>query len=123
MNIIFDHKLIDSLKQRHVVLELDSFRIEQKVVKSWCVVDKIKINEIDTIEHYEKLHNELIQSYRRQDWKICVDAIALLKGRWGGELDSFYVEILARIQQLKTADLPSDWMGIVDKSGIDTARS
>jgi len=33
------------------------------------------------------------------------------QGRWGGELNSFYTEIYARVQDLKHQTLPEDWDG------------
>ena len=118
MNIIFDSPQVEVLKQRHVLLELDTFLIgnQSAPIKSWCVVEQIPINEINTAEHYQKLHVSLIEHYHKRNWSVCKDAIALLKGKWGGELDSFYDTLSDRITQLKDQDLPESWSGIIDKA-------
>lgn len=118
MNIIFDSPLIENLKQRHIVLELDTFEFEQfaQAIKSYCVVEQVPISEIDTAEHYVKLHHSLIAHYHKQDWTVCHDAIRLLLGRWGGVLDSFYLEIDNRIQALAQQQLPENWSGHIKKT-------
>jgi hypothetical protein len=118
MNIIFDSPQIDTLKNRHVVLELDTFVLPNlsNPIKSYCVVNQIPVTEINTLESYVKLHNDLLEHYRKKDWKVCEDAIGLLIGRWGNELDSFYQLLFERIQNLKTQQLPESWQGFVDKS-------
>jgi hypothetical protein len=118
MNIIFDSPQVEILKQRHVLLELDTFLIGNNLqaIKSWCVVEQIPINEVSTAEHYQKLHASLIEHYNKKNWSVCKDAIVLLKGRWGGELDSFYHTLDDRISQLKDQSLPESWSGIIVKA-------
>ena len=118
MNIIFDCPQVEELKQRHTVLELDSFWLPniEHPVKSWCVVETVPIVEIDTIEHYAALHDQLINHYKQKNWQVCQDAIALLIGRWGGELDSFYRHLNGRIVDLSQQQLPESWDGAIVKS-------
>jgi hypothetical protein len=118
MNIIFDSPQVELLRQRHVLLELDSFLIgsSSKPIKSWCVIEQIPINEIYTSEHYQKLHASLIEHYQKKNWTVCKDAIALLKGQWGGELDSFYETLFDRINQLAEQDLPDSWNSVIIKN-------
>jgi hypothetical protein len=117
MNIIFDSPNVDALKQRHILLELDTFVIgnSNNPIKSWCVVEQIPIDEISTVESYQKLHASLMEQYHKKNWAMCKDAIFLLKGRWGSELDSFYDSLLDRITNLQTQDLPASWSGAIVK--------
>ena len=118
MNIIFDSPHIDVVKQRNLVLELDSFLFAEAVppIRSYCVVEQIPIMEISTAEHYAKLHADLIEHYQKRNWSVCQDAIQLLRGRWGGELDSFYQNLSERIDQLQHQNLPDSWSGAIDRS-------
>jgi hypothetical protein len=118
MNIIFDSPQVNVLKQRHVVLELDSFLLPncQTPLKSWCVVEQVPINEISTVDHYAKLHSDLIEHFHKKNWNVCKDAVELLLGRWGGELDSFYLHLKDRVQTLSTQSLPESWNGVIVKS-------
>lgn len=118
MNIIFDSPLVESLKQRHIVLELDTFEFAglAQPIKTFCVIEQVPLAEIDTVEHWIKLHDSLISHYQKQDWKVCGDAIRLLRGRWGGAVDSFYDEIDTRIQNFSGQSLPSEWTGRIKKT-------
>lgn len=121
MNIIFDSPLVSDLKQRHIVLELDTFVIKPMTtpIASYCIIDKVPLDEISTMEHYVRLHQSMIDHYKKQQWSVCRDAILLLKGRWGGELDSFYNEFANRIEQLANESLPTDWTGYITKFAVD----
>jgi hypothetical protein len=118
MNIIFDSPLVESLKQRHIVLELDTIEFDglAQPIKTFCVIEQVPLTEIDTVEHWVKLHYSLITHYQKQDWKVCADAIRLLRGRWGGVVDSFYDEIDKRIQNFSSQSLPTEWTGRIKKT-------
>jgi hypothetical protein len=36
-------------------------------------------------------------------------------GKWGGEVDTFYQDLLTRVQDLKTQTLPADWTPVIHK--------
>jgi hypothetical protein len=118
MNIIFDSPQVELLRKRHLVLELDRFLLPNQTepIKSYCVVEQIPITEINTADQYAKLHVELLEHFQKQNWKVCLDAIQLLLGRWGGELDSFYHNLYQRIVELQDQQLPETWTGIIDKT-------
>lgn len=125
MNIIFDSPLVESLKQRHIVLELDTFEFDglAQPVKTFCVIEQVPLAEINTVEHWVKLHHSLITHYQKQDWKVCSDAIRLLRGRWGGIVDSFYDEMAQRIQIFSGQSLPTEWTGRIKKNFSAVASS
>ena len=113
MNIIFDSPMVEQLKTRHILLELDTFEFEGHThpVKSYCVIEQVPVAEIATLEHYTKLHQSMIDHYHCQKWSVCMDALILLQGRWGGTLDSFYSILNQRIVDLTQQILPEDWTG------------
>jgi hypothetical protein len=117
MNIIFG----DSAKQlsdKFTVLELDTIRITNSSEKftTYCVVESIPLVDFPKVSAYIKLHHDMLQGYRNQEWSYCQDAIKYLKGKWNGELDSFYEEMSSRIDQLKDQLLPDDWDGVLDRN-------
>jgi hypothetical protein len=79
-------------------------------------VETIPVQEMPAIASLKDLHSNLMAEYRKRNWLYCQDAIAHLTGKWGGELDSFYSELLQRIMKLKQTDLAEDWTGRVDKT-------
>ena len=117
MNIIFGIESVTPLEERHTVLELDTFvlRPTDEVVTAYCLVETIPIQEMPAIESLKDQHRNLRAEYRKRNWRYCEDAIAHLTGKWGGELDSFYIELYQRIQRLKQEDLPKNWTGHLDR--------
>ena len=118
MNIIFGLESVKSLEERYTVLELDTFLLQptNEVVTAYCLVETIPVQEMPAIESLKESHSTLMAEYRKRNWRYCEDAIAHLIGKWGGELDSFYGELLQRIMKFKQVDLPKDWTGRVDKT-------
>ena len=47
---------IAPVKDRYLVLELDTFSIKQNIVPSWCVIDAgdIPLSEMTELDHYKK---------------------------------------------------------------------
>lgn len=110
MNIIFG----DSVKQipdSYIVLELDSFTTtdSDQVVPTYCLVEKVALGDFSTMDAYKKIHADLIQAYRDQHWNYCEQAIQGLIGKWNSELDSFYQNLLERVQHLQQHGVPDSW--------------
>ena len=118
MNIIFGLESVKSLEERYTVLELDTFLLQptNEVITAYCLVETIPVQEMPAIESLKDLHSNLLAEYRKRNWRYCEDAVAHLIGKWGGELDSFYSELLQRIMKLKQTDLPADWTGQLEKT-------
>jgi hypothetical protein len=81
MNIIFGEAL-DTIPDNYVVLELDTFVLppDGKTVTSYCVVEKIALHDFPVLESYKKVHADLMQAYRDQNWEYCEHAIKGLLG-------------------------------------------
>ena len=99
MNIIFDTDVTAELKKSHTLLELDTFNISDGHKTAYCVVDAGQLNTEDMF-HLDKLtdlHAALISHYKDKDYAFCLTAISALKGRFGGQADSFYEILESRI--------------------------
>jgi hypothetical protein len=117
MNIIFG----DSAKQladKFTVLELDTIKLAgtDEKFRTYCVLESIPLTDFPKVESYVKLHNDMMQGYRTQQWNYCEDALKYLVGKWNGEVDSFYQVLKQRIQVLKESELPPDWDGTLERS-------
>jgi hypothetical protein len=100
MQIIWDKEAVENLKKSHTVLELETFNIKGKPITTYCVVPLEKvISEIAQLDNIKTLHSGFIQAYQNKDYKLCRDVSEHLLGKFGGELDSFYQEILSRIDK------------------------
>jgi hypothetical protein len=100
MQIVWDKDAIEQLKKTHTLLELETFEVKGESVTTYCVVplESLGINGLMTLDKYRDLHSTFVNSYYEKNYKLCQDLSEHLIGQFGGELDTFYQEILARIQ-------------------------
>jgi hypothetical protein len=117
MNIIFGDS-VDTLPDHYIKLELDTFRIadSNNTVIAYCLVEKLAPDEFATMDSYKKIHTDLLDAYRKQHWNYCEQAIAGLMGRWGGELDTFYADLLKRVLDYKKTPPTESWDGTLIKT-------
>jgi hypothetical protein len=115
MHIIFGKS--PELEEKYTLLELDTIRIGANGPErtAYCVVENIPLEEMPAVDTLKNLHAELMQSYQAREWNHCETVIGQLKGKWGGEMDSFYIELINRIAGLKTQILDETWTGIIKK--------
>ena len=111
MHIIFGDNAPSVLSSNYTLLELDTFTIpsKQQTVKAFCVLTQLPLEEYGVMENHKKIHADLIQQYRAQNWEFCKLAIEVLRGKWGGEVDSFYTDLLQRVQDLQNNPPGADW--------------
>jgi hypothetical protein len=115
MNIIFKTNEI-AVADKYTVLELDTFRLADGTLHTaCCVIENIPIPELPQTASFKQLHADLILNYGLQDWNYCEQAIEQLTGKWGGECDTFYADLLTRIDLLKTQILDDDWTPVILK--------
>ena len=111
MNIIFSDAL-EQLPDNYTVLELDTFRRPNgDRHTAYCVVEKIPLTELTQLEQWLKIHQDLMVNFRAREWNYCERAIEGLMGRWNNELDSFYTNLLARVQALQINPPSDEWDG------------
>ena len=98
MQIIFGDS-VDLVKERFTVVELDTFQTGQpgQTITAWCVLNDIPLMELPAIPHLKKLHDDMIEQYKQQNFQFCLQAIEKLRGHWDGQLDTFYNDIEQRI--------------------------
>lgn len=115
MNIMFEDSITDEIRARYTLLPLDTFYFSSADLKStaFCLVENIPIPEIANIDKIIELHHNLIKNYKLRNWNYCINAIEHLKGKWNGELDSFYDSVLERVEQYKDSNLDDNWSGVI----------
>lgn len=112
MHIIMGDQITKELSEKYIILELDSFRVDDKSqpMSAFCLVENVPLNELPQAEEFQDLHAQMIKNYRQGNWKFCQDALEHLVGRWNGEADSFYHTISERIFDLQQKDTnPEQW--------------
>lgn len=98
MQIIFNKEAAEQMKDTQLVLELETFNVEGQELYTFCVVpaDKIPLTEFAQLSAYKELHAGFVKALKEKDHKLCEDIAEHLMGKFGGELDTFYEEILKR---------------------------
>jgi len=101
MNIIFGRDNAEKLREKYTVLDLETLIVEDKEMEVFCLVpgDKIAIQDLPQLESWTKLHDDFLTAYKNNQFEFCKECIENLKGKFGGELDSFYDEMLSRIEK------------------------
>lgn len=117
MNILLETQLTQDIKARHLLLELDSFRTspDSTPVSAFCLIEKMPLVEMMNIAQYHDLHHNLMPNYRQRNWPYVEQAIEHLMGRWDHQLDSFYQDLLDRVQDFKQHTLGPDWDGVINR--------
>jgi hypothetical protein len=97
MQIVWDPDAVKNLKHSHTLLELETFTTEKGTLTAWCVVPAEKLlSDLPDLENLKQLHQDFVTAYKTNNFDLCADLYRQLQGRFGGELDTFYQEILSR---------------------------
>ena len=116
MNIIFGQEEAAKLDEKYIVLELDTVTIQSSApMPVYCVVENMPLDELYKAEAMKKLHADLISHYHSRKWEFCDQAIEQLVGYWGGEIDSFYLDLQSRVRNYKENEPEENWTGIIAK--------
>jgi len=103
MQIIFGKENAETLREKYTVLDLETIDVEGKPLDVYCVISAEKINlaDLPQLETWVKLHHDFLNGYHTKQYDYCREAIGHLRGKFGGEVDTFYDEILRRINELE----------------------
>ena len=116
MNIIFGTAEVTKLQEKYIVLELDTVTIRSSTpITAYCVVENLPLEELVKVEIFTKLHQDLMDNYRKRNWDFCIQAIDTLMGSWGKQIDSFYEVLRTRILGYIESEPDTALNGIVPK--------
>lgn len=89
------------LREKYTVLELETIQHPNlpEPLTAWCVVPAEKVlGEIELLPLNCKQHDDLIDELHNHHTENVLKLCAELKGKFGGELDTFYETLEKRIQ-------------------------
>jgi hypothetical protein len=116
MHIIFGDSQAQVLADKYTVLELDTFQLASGLlIKAYCTVETIPIEELSMLDAIKKQHSDLLINYSIKNWSDCLTALKNLKGKWRGELDTFYKDLESRINGYIINPPPANWSPIIVK--------
>jgi hypothetical protein len=110
MQIIFDKELAKQLEDKYTVLELDTVMQEglSEPVVLYAIINTTDLGEMMRLDELKEQHQQLISRYKSGDWNSLDLYTSVLKGKFAGELDSFY----DNIQEFMDQGKPKDWKGV-----------
>jgi hypothetical protein len=99
MQLIFGRENAEKLREKYTVLDLETVEKDGVSLEVFCLIpgDKINIMELPQLESWVKLHHDFIHGYQTQQYNYCRQCIEHLMGKFNGEVDTFYEEIIRRI--------------------------
>jgi hypothetical protein len=99
MQIVWNQEVIEQMRKTQTLLELETFVIEGKPTKTYCVIPAEKLlADLPTLDALSALHNEYLVVLKAKDVERCEFLAAQLRGRFGGDLDTFYDETILRLK-------------------------
>ena len=101
MDIIFGRDNATKLREKYTVLDLETLDVEGQTMEVFCLIpaDKISLGDLPTLDQWVKLHEDFLKGYHDKQYNYCRQCIEHLTGKFGGEVDTFYEEILRRINE------------------------
>lgn len=117
MNIVMisDPEQLQAVAQRHILLELDTVVSADtgQPQRYHCLIEDPVTQDLLEARQWTQLHADLIRNYRLRNWNYCREAIDHLRGRWSGSVDSFYDELVDRIDRFEIQDPGPDWDWVI----------
>ena len=112
MNIIFDINLVPELKNRYIVLELDTIWHEgmEQPLKLHAIIETVPVADLEILDELSANHAAMVGFYKAGVWDAVPPLVEKLKGHWQGELDSFYDLVLDF--SIESAKLNRTWDGV-----------
>ena len=118
MQIIFGEPP-EGLTEKYILLELDTIQYaeDSDPITAYCVIsgEQIALEEVSLLKQYAETHRALMNNYRKQNWSFCEQAIDSLRGKFKGEMDSFYDVLELRISDYKNDNTTPELDGVLRK--------
>jgi hypothetical protein len=119
MQIIFEENLVETLRQRYILLELDTIiqPAMTKPITLHALIENIDFLQLEKFEQQVQEHQQMVKEYKGSNWLKSQEMAHDLKGSWHGELDEFYQLVIDTADQmLKTNSI---WDGIRKTTPIE----
>ena len=97
MHIIWNLEAVENLKNTYTLLELETFHTDKGPLTAWCLLTAEQIIvDIANLDNLKQLHQTFLTAAIDKNYKLCKECAEQLIGRFSGELDTFYQEIISR---------------------------
>ena len=100
MKIIFDQLAAKELAEKHLILELDTFFINDQSKTIYCLIDNIDFDKLHLIDEFRALHQQFVEHYQQQQYQQCQNLISQLKKYGFYDVESYYDVMTQRLEKL-----------------------
>lgn len=104
MNIIFDPQVAEELRQKHILLELDTLEINQQTRTLWCVMENYNYHDVPDIFEFADLHQQFMALYKAGHYVQCLELLPKLESYQYPDMCSFYSVMNQRLLTLLQTD-------------------
>jgi hypothetical protein len=119
MQIIFDEKLVPTLRQRYVVLELDTVMQPEMTepITLYALIENIGLDLLPKLIGLMQQHEIMVRHYKKSEWEEAIVHATALKGSWNGEVDEFYDMLIETCKEYQNSN--SVWDGVKHTTPIE----
>ena len=104
----------ERVKEEYFTIELDCIAVKGKKegVTIYTVFYAPNPNVAAEWILAREMHEVMLDYYRQQNWEKSIELVNELKGEFDGQMDHYYELWLERIEEMRNANLPTDWDGV-----------
>ena len=104
----------ERLDGEYFTLELDCIAVKgkQEGVIIYTVFRNPAPEELAKWNHAKEIHDLMLEYYRKQQWDKAIALIGTIDNEFDGKMHHYYELWLERIQEMRNANLPTDWDGV-----------
>lgn len=100
MQIVWDQDVIEKMRATHTLMELETFDFKGSPIVTYCVIPAEKlIRDLANLPALTDLHNQFLKAFKENNVEQCKHISSQLYGKFDGELDTFYDEIIKRLSK------------------------
>jgi adenylate cyclase len=112
--IVLGPETASRLDNEFFTLELDCIAVKGKKegVNIFTVFRNPNFEEESKWKHAREIHDLMLDYYRKQQWDKAIALIETIKDEFDGKMHHYYKLWLERIQEMRNANLPTDWDGV-----------
>jgi len=101
MNIVLGKENAEQLKEKNIVLELDTFNVSGKDIVAYCVLglEDVPLNDLPQLDHTIKLHQTFVGELKNGNKKFCQELGESLMKAFNGLLAEYYSNSIKRLNQ------------------------
>lgn len=108
MHIIFDKDSVEELKQKHILLELDTLEINDQTRTLYCLLENFSYSDVPDIFHFADLHQQFIDLYKQGLYKESQELLEKCQSYGYRDIQSFYHVMEKRLAVLIEKQISDD---------------